>query len=241
MSAEKNILLLDSETRRSQALADRLYRMGFVVRRAKTAEDAFQLAAERGLQFGAALVPPDLPVANLAGALTACGRRLDDGSLVWLVVGRSPEPERMQALRDAGVRLALWEPFDDGALRFQVNRALAGLCEIAPRRELRVPVGLATEIRAGARRKVAGVYTLSAAGAFLETPRPSLKGAPVSLDLPIGAGITAEGRVVYTNVPGNLRKRTLPVGMAIAFTGLPDEAEQVIRRRVAEKALSLVL
>lgn len=241
MDADRGILLLDGESWRSQALADRLYAMGFRVRRAKTPEEALRLGEERDLGFGAALVPPDIPVADLGAALRSLESRIDGGALTWIAVGRRPDDERLQRLRDAGVRLALWDPFDERTLRFQLNRALAGLREIAPRRELRAPLDLPAQVWSGGRKKAATVYTLSAAGAYFETPRPSLKGASVSVEIPLGPGVTVDGRVVYTNVPGNLRKHALPVGMAVAFLGLEGGAEQTIRRQVAARALSLVV
>ena len=49
------------------------------------------------------------------------------------------------------------------------------------------------------------------------------------------------GRVVYTNVPGNLQRASLPTGMAVRFTEMPPGAERAIRHCVAERALSLVI
>jgi hypothetical protein len=66
--------------------------------------------------------------------------------------------------------------------------------------------------------KSASLYTLSAGGAFVETPRPAPRKAPVSLELVMpDRDLGIEARVVYTNVPGNLRRENLPVGMGIRF------------------------
>jgi hypothetical protein len=46
---------------------------------------------------------------------------------------------------------------------------------------------------------------------------------------------------VATNVPGNLRKRNLPLGMAIRFLGLTREAEGHLLRFTAERAGQLVI
>jgi hypothetical protein len=47
--------------------------------------------------------------------------------------------------------------------------------------------------------------------------------------------------VVTTNVPGNLRRRNLPLGMGLRFLGLRIETERVLERYTEERALDLVV
>ncbi len=105
-----------------------------------------------------------------------------------------------------------------------------------------MPAEMAIQVWTAGRRKGATTYTLSAAGSFVETPRPTPSGVSVVLELPLGPGrVHVEGRVAFTNVPGNLRKRNLPIGMAVAFTAMQEEAEQAIRQRIALTASSLLV
>src|SRR5208337_580924 len=69
VAATRSVLLLDGATHRLAAVAQRLPLLGFSAVRAKTPEEALQLVESPRYDFGAALLPPDLPVANLAGAL----------------------------------------------------------------------------------------------------------------------------------------------------------------------------
>jgi hypothetical protein len=44
-----------------------------------------------------------------------------------------------------------------------------------------------------------------------------------------------------TNVPGNLRRRNLPIGMGIRFLGLSADAESSLRDYTAERARDLAV
>ncbi|HYB12915.1 MAG TPA: PilZ domain-containing protein [Myxococcota bacterium] len=240
MAATRSILLLDGANHRLSAVAERLPLLGFSAVRAKTPEEALQLVESPRYDFGAALLPPDLPVANLAGALQVLRER-GAHRLVCIAIGSKPGAEGLDRLRSAGVELAVWNPIDDATLRFQMNRALFAFQGESLRREVRAPTDLRVRFSAGGRQKEASLYTLSARGAFLATPRPSLRGASVAVELPLAENLAVGGRVLYTNVPGNLQRTTLPLGMAVEFTALTPEAENSIRRSVAQRALALVV
>jgi len=53
--------------------------------------------------------------------------------------------------------------------------------------------------------------------------------------------VSLNGRVLYTNVPGNLQHDDLPLGMGVAFDSPPAEAERELRFIVAQTLLSLVV
>lgn len=221
MSAEQSVLILGEQSASTSALAERTRQLGFRTARAKTPQDAVLLAAERSFRFGVVLVQPDLPVMDLAQALAALRARCPSSGLTPIAAGQAPLGEERERLRRAGVELALWEPVGDHALRFQLNRAMAG-----PRRGQRGDERVPTECNAGVfqagREKPATVYSLSRRGSYLDTQRPSQKGAKLALELNLPEGqVSVAARVVYTNVPGNLQRRQLPVGMAVSFTEVP--------------------
>jgi hypothetical protein len=216
--------------------------MGYRVLRAKSPEDALGVAEEQRQAVAVALIPPALAAVDLPAALAALAAA-SNGALAYVVSGQRPGAESLDDLRRAGVALALWEPFDDARLRFQVNRALGredhgGL----PRGETRAPVELAVQVFQAGRRKSARSYTLSPGGVYLETPRPAMRGASVEVELPIGPGaFRLRGEVSHTNVPGNLQRSNLPVGMGVRFADVPEAAALAIRRLVAELSLGLSL
>lgn len=243
MPIERSVLVMDGGGAPRAALAHRLRRLGYRTLRAKSPEDAFRLVEEHRHLIGVALIPPDLAVIDLPAALAALAASAPNAQLTFVVTGPPARPDALDELREAGVGLALWEPFDDARLRFQVNRALAmTAANPAARRETRAPVDLPAQIFQSGRHKLARVYTLSPGGVFLETPRPAMRGAPVEIEIPVGAGpLRASGVVVYTNVPGNLHRGNLPVGMGVRFVELSDPAAAAIRRVVAEGSLALSL
>ena len=133
-------------------------------------------------------------------------------------------------MQPPGVELALWEPFDDHVLRFQANRALAesGIVR-GGRAQLRAPASWPVPVWAGRRRKSAHLYSLSAAGAYLSTWRPSLPDARVRVGIPLPSGpIRLHARVMMTNVPGNLIMDRLPVGMGVRFEETPPEIQATL-------------
>jgi CheY-like chemotaxis protein len=238
---DPRVLLLDGASARLLAVAERLRTLGFSCVRAKTPEEAVALVEDPRHDFGAALLPPDLPVADLAGALGSLRQRAAR-PLCCVVVGPRPDAEGLARLRGAAIELAVWHPLDDATLRFQLNRALASFAGESLRREQRAPTDWRVRFSAGGRTKEAALYSLSARGAFLMTNRPSMRGASVAVELPLPSeSIAVGGRVLYTNVPGNLSKSTLPMGMAVEFTALSTEAEETIRRSVAQRVLALVV
>jgi len=241
--SDASILVLESVPERAVRLAERIRKLGrYRPALAKTPEAAQEMVEDPRLLPRAALVAPDFPVADLRGALDALRHRAGGRRLCFVATGARPAAEVLARLREAGVELALWEPFDDARLRFQLNRALASPAQESLRHEQRAPTDWRARVRGGGREKEVQVYSLSAGGAFLATPRPSLRGAQVSLELPLPGGtLNLTGRVLYTNVPGNLMRPELPVGMAVRFDPTPEHAVHDVRHAVAEHLLGLVV
>jgi response regulator RpfG family c-di-GMP phosphodiesterase len=243
MRIEPTVLVLDGNDAPRGALAIRLRRMGYRALRAKTPEEGFAIVEETRNSVEAALIPPDLAVANLRAALESLSFRSPRGHLGYVLVGPCPPADSLAELRDAGVKLALWEPLDDARLRFQVNRALADAASALVRRDaMRAPLEMAAKVVQAGRAKEARVYTLSCGGVYLETPRPAMRGAAIDVELDLWPSpIRARGVVSYTSVPGNLRKDNLPLGMGVQFARIEDGALARIRRAVAEVSLQLTV
>ena len=243
MPIEPTVLVIDGGDAPRTALVHRIRRMGYRVLRAKTAEDASAIVEEHRHQVATALIPPDLAVADLGAALETLAARAPQGRLSYIVAGVCPNEEGLAELRAAGLRLALWEPNDDARLRFQLNRALAGFgVQDLSRSETRAPLDIPAHVIQAGRRKAARVYTLSSGGVYLDTERPSMRNAAISVELELWPSpVRAEGVVVYTSVPGNLRRSNLPNGMGVRFQAVADIELGRIRRVVAEASLQLTL
>ena len=232
------ILVLDPEGGALGAAAARLRTLGYLVLAAGSAESAARSVAELEADVHAALVPAELRGSDPAALARDLRARL--GGLECVVVGVRPDAASCERLRAAGVELAVWEPWDDGTLRFQVNRALAGRAPGPARGAPRVPVALGASVEAGGRIKPAILRALSETGAYLETPRPSLPGVALVVEFPgLRERVRVAGEVVYANVPGNLRRPNLPLGMAIRFTRVSEQAERSIRGAVADRSSAL--
>jgi len=218
MAKDRCVLLLDGPSGRLAGLRDRLSGLGLSGVSAKDGEEAARAVIQRSPPRVALLVEK-APARDLG----------------FVVTGPLPNPETRDRLRGAGLRLALWEPFDDGALRFQLNRARHH--KGSGRDELRIPTTLMARIIAADRPRDAIIYNLSARGAFLETPRAQLRGALIEIEIPLPSGVVrAHARVRFHNVAGNLLRTNLPLGMGIEFTGVPRDATEAIRVYVQERA-----
>lgn len=243
MPIEPTILVLDGSGAPRASLVLRLRRMGYRAIRAKTPEDAFEIVEEPRHHVTAAMIPPDLAVADLRAALDALSARSPAGRITYIVVGPCPAEEGMAELREAGLVLALWDPVDDARLRYQVNRALAGIdSDLLRRGAMRAPLEIPARVVQAGRTKEARVYTLSTGGVYLDTARPAMRNASVEIELDFWPSpIRTAGVVAYTSVPGNLRRPNLPIGMGVRFDGIDPPSLSRIRRAVAEVSLQLTV
>jgi CheY-like chemotaxis protein len=230
MALRKSLLVVDAGGESLEPVARRLAGMGFQVLRAKTARDAQELARDPRFLVGAVVVPQDLPALDLAGSLRALRGSGPQGELPVLACGMRPDASQRERLRRAGAAHALWFPLDDHLLRFQANRALAGGIPVRVARSAeRVPTNWPVQLRSGGRERPAKVYSISARGAFLATQATAHPKMLLHLALPLQAeDMRVAAEVVMTNVPGNLAKGNLPVGMGVRFRALDDNAEAAL-------------
>jgi hypothetical protein len=245
MSSPRTVLVVDAGGHPLEPVAQRLRLLGIATLRAKTGVEARAALSDPRGAIGAVLIPTDPPALDVPRALRALSTPNAGVVLPLLVCGPRPDAEARARLREAGAELALWDPLDDHTLRFQVNRALARAAGSVPRRSARVPTHWPVEVRMGARVRPAHVYSISSRGAFLATAGPAQRRALVHVTLPLpdegGHELRVACEVVATNVPGNLRRRNLPLGMGVRFLGLGPSAERALLRYIDERALDLAV
>jgi hypothetical protein len=216
-----------------ESMSDRFLDLGFRAVRATLAEDGVRALARCGEPIRAVLLAVPHALGDLGFALDRLREHAPTPVLRFAATGSEPGPSELEELGEAGVELALWKPFDDAALRFVLNEALRDPHRIESRRELRAPTAMTARVLSAAGTKSARVYNLSAGGAFLETPRPTPARGRVSVELPLPSGTLAvEAQVATTNVPGNIQKPSLPMGMGVEFTDLSEEARRALTEHV---------
>lgn len=238
MAKTRTILLLDGFDVSMEAVTERLRSLRMQAIRAKTADEAFALAESQAVS--AVVLPSDLLGPDAQGVVAALRACCTGDRLSFLAAGPEPGPERRRELREADVTYALFDDFDDAQLRFQINRAMASGDGLQPRSAVRVPCNAPARARTGNREKPGRLYTLSELGLFFETPRASMRGAAVDLEIQLEAQlIRASGRVAVTNVPGNVNNPKLPVGIGVRFTEISAENTQAIGDAIARVSPTL--
>lgn len=236
MDERSQVILIEGSDGGITTLSERLRSFDVEPIRVANLESAEALVAAQHQPFCVVMIPTDYHHDKLKKVLRPIATASAHSEVMFVSVGRHPTPSHRKLLRAAGVKLALWEPYDEGTLRFQLNRALGGDRDHHHRRTLRVPTYLLARIFIGGRTKDAVVYSLSEGGAFLETQRASMEGAQVEVELrlPMGA-IRVHGEVLFSNVPGNLQRPNLPLGMGLRFTRISAADTKTIKEFVTAR------
>jgi len=226
MASGAAIVLLGFGTARRE-LAGRLFLLGFRSFGAETVDEVRTLIGSRGpaailVHTSAASRPVGSDLAGLRDAAQSTAPAI-------VAVGPRPDPRELDVLRRAGAGFGLFEPFHDGELRFVLNLSSHEAKGRDSRRESRVPTDLVATVFAATGEKSTAVYSLSRSGAYLETRRPTPAGGKVDILLPLPSGaLRLAARVMTVNVPGNLQRPNLPMGMGVQFSNLEPRSEQAI-------------
>ncbi|MDP6979797.1 MAG: PilZ domain-containing protein [Myxococcota bacterium] len=242
MQRERAIAVLGDHGALLGDLAERVRDLGHRTVRVKTPEEAIDFAYERNVEYAAAFIEPMGLAYDLTEALYALRVQAHSPDMDFIATGEEPDAEHCALLRKAGVTRALWTPIADNVLRFQLNAALSNNHQDFLRCDTRAPVGGQATVTVGGRRKLVSIYSLSAGGAFLETPRPSMSGAHVEVAFLTPEGeLSFDANVLYTNVPGNLSQPMLPLGMAVRFEDVGRTAWDTLRTIVNSHARTLAV
>jgi hypothetical protein len=227
-----------------QRLAPRLDALGYHVVQAEFPQGVRALVVSRGGATRAALVPTDFvgrAEVDLPGLLDTLRGLAPSRVLAPVACGRAPTLDDRERLLSAGVGLALYEPIDDGSLRFQMNRALAP-CGPPSRAVPRAPLDYEVMLSWRLRSRSARVYTMSSRGAFLLTDAVLPAGRRIALHMPVGIlQPRARARVVLANRPEDADALGLPPGMAVAFENIDGPSAAVIDRLVGDRLITLAV
>ena len=226
----RTVIVLSGPDALPAELIDRVEQLGFHPLACVNASAAEQAVLDAEDPIHCALLPASLADRNLKRELKSLRRAGSLTGLHLVAVGEEPGRAERKLLRNAGVRYALWNPVEASTLRFQLNR----LTRYDPatdeiRRARRVPTRLPARVSAGGRSRDATVYSLSESGAFLETQRAAMNGARVEVEFLLNhRTLAAPATVAFANVPGNLQRPNLPLGMGVRFGELPSGTQRAL-------------
>jgi len=232
------ILMIESGPSDSDLLATQLVRIGIEPIRVDDLASAVETVKSKEYAIRAVLVPSGLPGKAILKAMKSMRRR--EPILPAMVYGKIPNAAERKILQKAGILLALWDGYDEGMLRFQINRLVAGDGKHSIRHSRRAPVHLPVRVVVGGREKQGTLYSVSVGGCFIETPRASMDGARLQLSFQLGEiGFAVDGTVAFSNVPGNLQRPNLPLGMGVRFDELPEEAHAAMADFIRDRINAL--
>ena len=236
MSDCNHILLVESSDGASDKLAGRVRALGLEPVLVANLGEACVILEEGPLYITAALLPTSLPSRELKAAVKQLRKVGPASGIVMVSYGEAPTRDERKRLRSGGLSLALWDPIDDGTLRFQLNRALDGERLREVRGDPRVPTYLLARVVHAGRSKDAIVYSLASGGAFLETPRATMDGVDVDIEIRLpGHPVRTRAHVVFSNVPGNLQRPNLPLGMGVRFEDVASQDTKALRNYVVKR------
>ncbi len=236
MTAPRCALVIDDPKGGLGSLTLRLIRLGIDCFYAKESAEGWLLAQQERNRIRVVVVTPDVD-ANLVAKILAVLRGADAADLrSAIVIGACPGDATRTRLRDAGVDWALWEPFDESALRMILATAMAPVVHEEPRRTPRLPTTLLGRAFRGLHRKDGVVSSLSSEGAFLEMPHPYAEGTQLTLEIDVdGVALVTKAEVRYTRERGSSAFADYPAGMGVSFRDLAPAARERLERFLAEQ------
>lgn len=238
MPASHFVLLIEDDRGSSDALATSLVRLGVEPIRVDDLAEAVDLMKSKQYTIRGVLMPSDLPATDIHNAMKSM--RVREPMLPALVYGKEPSPDQRMDLQRAGVLLSLWDGFDEGVLRFQINRLVTRDSELSIRNSKRAPVHAEIRMLIGGREKDGMLYSISEGGCFIETPRASMEGANLRLIFTLGeTEYRLAGVVAFSNVPGNLQRPNLPLGMGVCFEDMPEQTSWQLADFIRERMEAL--
>ena len=223
------MLIVDDEKKALAELPLRILRIGVDVFYTTGGEEAWLLAREEAPRIRVVLFPPSIDFDQISAVVDCLRSRASDVPRTLVVVGVQPDEPTRERLRKGGVELALWEPYDESALRQVLANALTVRNHADSRQAPRFPATLLARAFSGIHRRDVIVSTLSLTGAFLETPSPFLPETRITLELALPDGpLITKATVACSRAERQSAAPERPLGMGVAFADLePAIAERL--------------
>ena len=235
MSEAPCALIVDDDQNTLGDVALRLLRLRIDLFYAKESGEAWLLAQQEADRIRTLLFPSTVDIDEIKPIVECLDSIKPELDHVLIVMGTRPDDATRERLRAGGVERALWEPFDESALRSIVSDSMVSRDAIDPRKDVRLPTTLLGRAFIGAKRKDAIVSTLSMGGAFLEIPSPFPEGSRISLEIPLPDGsVNVRAQVMNARYPGSDLTSQQPCGMGVEFLNLAGADEERVRAFLKE-------
>lgn len=227
------IILLDDETETVGSAALALIRLGVEPLYSKWLDEAQLFASQAAERVGAAIASSRLSLDELVAFRDAVRAGGSEREIEVLLIGPQTDPAASEALRREGFSSVLWEPFNKTELRFAVSSLLLMPKEIAPRREPRAAANRMCWMYLAGTRSFGALYTVSARGAYVETPSPLPVGTEFRFEFE-DHQLETDARVIYSIGRDEAREFLLACGIGCLFTSLNADLQSALRARVAQ-------
>ena len=220
-------LIVDDDSNSLGDVALRLLRLRIDVFYAKDPTEAWLLAQQEADRIQTLLFPLTVAMERISEIAACLRSKAPEVLRALVVVGQRPDETARERLRKECVEWALWEPYDESALRSIVSASMRPDFESGPRGEARLPTTLLARAFAGTRRRDAIVSTLSSVGAFLEAPSLFPEETRITLEIALPHGsLLVKARVVHTSYPNTEAPMAQPNGMGVEFMNLASAEEE---------------
>ena len=228
-------LIVDDDKNTLGDVALRLLRLRIDLFYAKESGEAYLLAEQEADRIRTLLFPPTVDIDEIKPIVECLDAMKPELDHVLVVMGERPDDATRERLRAGGVELALWEPFDESALRAIVSDSMVSRGAIDPRKEVRLPTTLLGRAFRGAKRKDAIVSTLSTGGAFLESASAFPEGSRISIEIALPDGsVNVRADVMNAHYPCSDGASQQPCGMGVEFLNLSSADEERVRAFLKE-------
>jgi hypothetical protein len=182
------LLVLDLGKESFGALALRLVRLGVDAVLAAGVDEAELMVREEEVRIRGLLLPSEATGDEIDRVLESIAAHAGVGAEALAVLGPRPDEGALQALRQRGVGLRLWDPVEDRDLRFLASSLLWLGSDEDVRLEIRIPTALPGLATHGRDARTVTVADLSPSGARIETAVPFESGSDVMLEIALPGG-----------------------------------------------------